>query len=262
LEKITARNNDKIKYACSLAASASKRRESGEFLLEGARLCSDAARSGVEIVRAFFTADAVSDYAQYVREVEAVCGECYEISGEVARKLSDTGTPQGVFCVCGMKDHSPAPLKEGGRYLMLENVQDPSNLGAILRTAEALGIDAVIVSGGCDIYNPKALRAAMGSSLRVDIVTPDDPASFIGSNSGGGIHFLACVPSADALEIGNAVKDFSGGTTVCVLGNEGNGLTKETIDACDVRVTIPMRGRAESLNVSAAAAIAAWELVR
>ena len=91
MEKITARNNDKIKYACSLAASASKRRESGEFLLEGARLCADAALSGVETVRAFFTADAVADYAEYVSAVEGVCGECYEISSEVALKLSDTG---------------------------------------------------------------------------------------------------------------------------------------------------------------------------
>ncbi|MBR6702689.1 MAG: RNA methyltransferase [Clostridia bacterium] len=262
MEKITARNNDKIKYACSLAASASKRRESGEFLLEGARLCSDAAQSGTEIVRAFFTAGAASNYAQYVGAVEAVCGECYEISAEAAQKLSDTGTTQGVFCVCRMREKRSAAFRKGGRYLMLENVQDPSNLGAILRTAEALGIDAVIVSGGCDIYNPKALRAAMGSSLRIDIVTAENPVSFIESNGGGDTHFLACVPSAEALEIGNAVKDFSGDTIICVLGNEGNGLTSETIGACEAGVIIPMQGRAESLNVSAAAAIAAWELVR
>ena len=258
MEKITARNNDKIKYACSLAASASKRRESGEFLLEGARLCSDAAQSGIEIVRAFFTLDARSVYAEYISAVESVCGECYEISSEVAQKLSDTGTAQGVFCICRMKNRS-AGLIEGGRYLALENIQDPSNIGAICRSAEALGLSGLIVSGGCDIYNPKALRAAMGSSLRLSVLICDNLALFL--NSAKGFLRLAAVPDSSAKDI-RTVREDSARGIICCVGNEGNGLSDETIGACDEKVTIPMQGRAESLNASAAAAILAWELKR
>ena len=260
MEKITSRSNEKIKYASALL-SASKRRECGEFLLEGARLCSDAAQSGVEIVRAFFTADALSRYGEYISVISAVCKECCEIDSGISGRLSDTENTQGVFCVCKMRDASAVPLKKGGRYLMLENVQDPSNTGAIFRTCEALGIDALILSGGCDIYNPKALRAAMGSSLRMDVIFAADPVSYIESNSGSAV-FLACVPSADARDITQALKDCGESATVCVLGNEGAGLTDEVISACGERVTIPMKGRAESLNVSVAAAIAAWESVK
>ncbi len=259
MEKITARNNDKIKYACSLAASASKRRESGEFLLEGARLCADAALSGVETVRAFFTADAVADYAEYVSAVEGVCGECYEISSEVALKLSDTGTPQGVFCICRMREHPIESLSAGGRYLALENIQDPSNMGAICRSAEALGLDGLIISGGCDIYNPKALRAAMGSSLRLNILTCGSLAEFL--NNAAGFLRLASVPDSSAKDIRTVCGETARGI-ICCVGNEGNGLSEEVISACDEKVTIPMQGRAESLNASAAAAILAWELKR
>ncbi|MBR6360443.1 MAG: RNA methyltransferase [Clostridia bacterium] len=261
METITSKTNDKIKYASQLA-SASKRRECGEFLLEGARLCSDAAESGIGIVRAFFTGEALKKYSGYTDRITEVCDECYEISSAAAEKLSDTGNTQGVFCVCRIRENSASPLKERGRYIMLENVQDPSNLGAIFRTSEALGIDAVIINGGCDIYNPKALRAAMGSSLRIDLIRAEDAVSFIESGKKDGVCFLACVPSETACEIPAAVSSHAQGALVCVLGNEGSGLSEAVISACDERVTIPMKGRAESLNVSAAAAIAAWELIR
>ncbi|MBR5772082.1 MAG: RNA methyltransferase, partial [Clostridia bacterium] len=251
MEKITSRSNEKIKYASQLT-TVSKRRERGEFLLEGARLCSDAADSGIETVRAFFTAEALEKYSGYIGHIITACGECYEISSDAAAKLSDTDNTQGVFCVCRVRENTASSLKERGRYLMLENVQDPSNTGSIFRSAEALGVDALILSGGCDIYNPKALRAAMGSSLRMDVITADDAVSFIESNKNDGVVFLACVPSSDALELSSAVNRFKDRAVVCVLGNEGNGLSHGVISACDGRVTIPMKGRAESLNVSVA----------
>lgn len=260
MERIVSKSNEKVKHAFQLLSS-SKRRASGEFLLEGARLCADAAVSGVEIERAFFSSDSLVKYGEYIKKITAVCPECHEITAEISGKLSDTENPQGVFCVCKMRKSEESFLKVPGRYLMLENVQDPSNLGAIFRTAEALGIDALILSGGCDIYNPKALRAAMGSSLRMSVIYANDAVSFIESNKSGEAVFFACVPSSDALDITAAIsRDFP--AIVCVLGNEGAGLTPEVTAACDNTVTIPMKGRAESLNVSVAAAIAAWELVK
>ena len=150
-------------------------------------------------------------------------------------------------------------LKSDGKYIALENLQDPSNLGAICRSAEAIGLDGIIVSGGCDVYNPKALRAAMGSSLRLPMIESPDIISLISSAKEIGMRVYASVPADDATDIRNA--DLNGGVIICV-GNEGSGLSPETIEVCTDRVTIPMGGRAESFNASAAAAILAWELKR
>lgn len=259
METITARTNEKIKYAALLASSSSKRAEYGEFFLEGARLCSDAAQTGISVVRAFFTKDALTKYESYIAVIREKCDECYTVSADVADKLSDTGSSQGVFCICKVRDTEGVSLKRNGRYIALENVQDPSNLGAVCRSCEALGIDGVIVSGGCDVYNPKALRAAMGSSLRINLITADNLPVFIKKANEAGMLTLASVPSSDARDIRSF--DFKDGAIICV-GNEGNGLTEETKSVCSSTVTIPMEGRAESLNASVAAAILAWELKR
>lgn len=259
MEFISARSNEKIKYAAKLASSASFRRETGEFLLEGARLCSDAAASGIAVRRLFVTSEAAEKYSEYIADIKEVCGICCEISGDVARKLSDTENPQGIFCVCGIKGNDEGSIDTAGKYLALENLQDPSNLGAVCRSAEALGLSGVIVSGGCDIYNPKALRAAMGSSLRINVIQVSSLPDFIGEMNSKGMLTLASVPDAGAKDIRTVSKN-SG--VICCVGNEGNGLTEQTQSACSERVTIPMGGRAESFNASAAAAILAWELIR
>lgn len=258
MEKITARTNEKIKYAVRLGESASFRKKNGEFFLEGARLCFDAAKNGVEIRQAFFTAVALEKYSAYTQSIIETGCICCEISGDVAKKLSDTENPQGVFCVCRMKELS-AGLDYGGKYLALENLQDPSNLGAVSRTVEALGLSGLIISGGCDVYNPKAMRAAMGSLLRIPLVETDNLTSLIEIAKSNGMRTYASVPRKDASDIRSVSLD--GGVIICV-GNEGSGLSEETIDVCTESVTIPMGGRAESFNASAAAAILAWELMR
>ena len=258
MEVITARSNEKIKYASKLISSASFRKETGEFFLEGARLCSDAAVSGIEIKKVFFTARAEEKYRSFLDVVIGSGGISCEISEDVAKKLSDTENPQGIFCICRAKDNQ-AELDAGGKYLAIENLQDPSNLGAVSRSAEALGLSGLIVSGGCDIYNPKALRAAMGSLFRLNIIKADSLAELIKKANGMGMLTLASVPKNDALDIRRVDKNCG---IICCIGNEGNGLTEETISVCRERITIPMQGRAESFNASAAAAILAWELVR
>ncbi len=258
MEKITARTNEKIKYAVRLGESASFRKKNGEFFLEGARLCFDAAKNGVEIRQAFFTAAALEKYSAYTQSIIATGCICCEISGDVAKKLSDTENPQGVFCVCRMKELRSA-LDLSGKYLALENLQDPSNLGAVSRTAEALGLSGLIISGGCDVYNPKAMRAAMGSLLRIPLIETDNLVSLLEDSKANGMHTYASVPRSDAEDIRKVNLD--GGVIICV-GNEGSGLSQAVIDACVAAVTIPMGGRAESFNASAAAAILAWELMR
>lgn len=258
MEKITARTNEKIKYAVRLGESASFRKQNGEFFLEGARLCFDAAKTGVEIRQAFFTAAALEKYSGYTQSIIETGCICCEISGDVARKLSDTENPQGVFCICKKKD-TESVLDSCGKYLALENLQDPSNLGAVSRTAEALGLNGLIISGGCDVYNPKAMRASMGSLLRIALIETDNLTKLLESARSDGMHTYASVPRCDAEDIRKVSLD--GGVIICV-GNEGSGLSQEVIGTCEAAITIPMGGRAESFNASAAAAILAWELMR
>lgn len=258
MEIITARGNEKIKYASKLISSAAFRKETGEFFIEGARLCSDAAASGIEIKKVFFTAKAEEKYRSFFDVVCGLDGISCEISEDVAKKLSDTENPQGIFCICRARDNQTG-LDKNGKYLAIENLQDPSNLGAVSRSAEALGLSGLIVSGGCDIYNPKALRAAMGSLFRLNIIKTESLTQLIKEANGMGMLTLASVPKNDALDIRGIDKSRG---VICCIGNEGNGLKEETITACRERITIPMQGRAESFNASAAAAILAWELVR
>ena len=258
MERITARTNDRIKYAVRLGESASFRKQSGEFFLEGARLCFDAAKNNIEIRQAFFTSAALEKYSAYTESIVATGCICFEISSDVAKKLSDTENPQGVFCICKARE-LPSELDAGGKYLALENLQDPSNLGAVCRTAEALGLSGLIVSGGCDVYNPKALRAAMGSSLRISLIETKGLSKLLSQAKQGGMKTYASVPRSDAEDIRSVSLD--GGVIICV-GNEGSGLSQEVIGECDAAVTIPMLGRAESFNASAAASILAWELMR
>lgn len=258
MERLSAKSNEKIKFAVSVRDSSSVRNESGLFFLEGARLCSDAVEYA-PVFRAFFTSSALKKYADKCEKILSVAQESYEISDEIAQKMSDTKNSQGVFCVCRFPQAQQKSLTSGGKYIMLENVQDPSNLGAVCRTAEALGIDGMIVCGGCDIYNPKALRASMGSALRLNIINCNDIKSFIDSARKNGFLTLASTPSADSEPVSGI--DMSG-SVICIVGNEGNGITEETMALCDKKITIPMGGRAESLNASTAAAILIWEMVR
>ena len=259
MEKITARTNEKIKHAVRLGESASLRKEAGEFFLEGARLCFDAVQTGIRIKQAFFTAKALWKYSEYTESIIAKSDVCYEISAEVSQKLSDTENPQGDFCICAIRNDVLSALNPEGKYIALENLQDPSNLGAVCRSAEALGLDGLIVSGGCDIYNPKALRAAMGSSLRIPVITAESLPELIRQANASGMQTLASVPRNTATDIRKVSME---GGVICCVGNEGSGLSEETISECTVPVTIPMSGRAESFNASAAAAILAWELKR
>lgn len=255
---IESRANEKIKQAAALADSAKARRETGMFFLEGLRLCCDAALTGIEIRRLFYTAEAASD--SRFKSVLSAAREQYEISDGVAQRLSKTQSAQGIFCVCAMPGStlSEAEIKPGGRFVALENIQDPANLGAVCRTAEALGISGAALSNCCDPYNPKAQRASMGSLLRLPMLVTDDLPSLLERIRLTGLTVYAAVPDRDARDIRTA--DFSNGA-VAVIGNEANGISVQSLAQCEA-VTVPMGGRAESLNASAAAAIVMWEMMR
>jgi len=259
MEKIASRNNERIKAAAGLIRSASERAEKGLFVIEGARLCRDAYLSGIEPAEIYVTAAALKKYSKDLPFIEAHEAHVFEISEEVSEKLSDTKNPQGIFCICKTLDkkYNIDKMKYGGFYAALDNIQTPDNLGAVLRTAEAMGLDGAVISGGCDIYNPKALRASMGAAFRLPLIRAEYLPLFLERLSLKGMKIFACVPDEKALTVSEA--DFSGGAAA-VIGNEGAGISEEVLAACGERITIPMRGKAESLNAAAAAAIVFWEI--
>lgn len=256
---ISSRSNDRVKYINKLMSSSSLRRADLLFVLEGARLCSDAVRSGYEVAELYLTEKAGEKYADLLTDTLEACNKVYIITEEVADKLSDTVSSQGVFALVRIKHNSELSLKAGSKYVALEDIQNPQNLGAVARTAEAFGIAALIVSGGCDIYNPKALRASMGSLMRIPVYQTENLGEVIAQAKARGLLTLSTVPDSSAEDI--TALDYSGGA-LCVIGNEGNGVSGEIQSLTDVRATIRMNGEAESLNASAAATIAMWEMVR
>ncbi len=255
---IQSRTNAKIKDGCRLTASAKYRREQGLFTLEGLRLCADAAQSGCQVQTLFLTADAEEKGGERLKILLKNAQKIYTVTEEVAEKLSDTVSSQGVFAILQMLPETALAIQKGGKYVVLDTVQNPQNLGAIARTAEAFGVNGLIVGGGCDRYNPKALRASMGSLLRLPVFETEDLAATV-REIGKTVPTFATVLDCTAESI--CAQDFSGGAAA-IIGNEGNGVSEAVLSAAQKRVTIPMRGNAESLNAAAAATVTVWEMMK
>lgn len=259
--EITSRDNRYIREYRHLISDGKYRRRSGLFALEGARLCADAVGSHVMVETVLYTARCRD---QHPEQTAAVCAAApaYEITESLASYISDTTAPQGLFCICRQpqKRLSLADLCPDGRYAALEAVQDPGNLGTMIRTAEAFGLHGLLLSDGCcDPYNPKVLRGSMGGVFRLPLYEAGDLTETLPALTKQGFSAVACVVDGDAAAIQTVPL---GGGTIAVIGNEGNGLRRETVAVCTHRATIPMEGRAESLNASMAAGIVFWEMTR
>lgn len=258
MEEIRSKENPLVKALVKLSGSRKQRREEGRFLLEGARLCGDAVGSGFHPQIALITQEAMEKYPQ-AEPVAQAADRVILISKDVSAKLSDTAAPQGIFCVCGMKQQQ-RELSANGRYLVLSSLQDPGNVGTILRTAEALGLDGVLATADCpDFYSPKVLRSAMGSVLRLPFWLFSTGEEAVDALHRHEIRVYAAALTASAVPITSL--ELGRGSAI-VIGNEGSGLTEGVISRCDQPVIIPMAGKAESLNAATAAALCIWEMVR
>ncbi|MDO4460133.1 MAG: RNA methyltransferase [Clostridia bacterium] len=259
MEKITSRKSSIIKTASELLDSASARAERRQYMAEGARLVEDASLSGVDISELFYTEKAYGKYKKYIDKAAEKSEKIYIIEEHVASLLSSTKSSQGVFAVCkwGKNIRSSSLL---GKVITFENIQDPNNMGNMLRTAEALGIKTVLLVGACcDITSPKVLRGSMGAVYRLNFIKLETPEELHAMLVKDGVKLYGAVPSDKALKI--TEMSFDDKTTVAI-GNEGNGLTEEFKSVCDNLVTIPMLGRAESLNAATASAIIMWEMTK
>lgn len=250
---ITSRGNPMVKRCKKLQASGKARREEGCFLAEGARLCREVFGCGLTVEAVLATKEAL-ERNPFLRER----GEVLEISTEVSAAISDTKSPQGVFCLCQIPPEPPFSIRLGGRYLLLDSLQDPGNLGTILRGAEAFGITALILGKGCpDRFSPKVLRSTMGSVFRQPAFEAEDLSEVVSALREAGMPVWAAMPDPAARPVLELPEE--GGLAV-VIGNEGSGVSREVFRVCSGAVYIPMAPRIESLNAAAAATVIMWEL--
>lgn len=249
---ITSRENPTVKLCRRLQNSGKARREEGLFLAEGARLCREVLSCGLSVEAVLATRPALAANP-WLTEREVV-----EISPDVAAAVSDTKSPQGVFCLCRIPPAAPFSIRPGGRYLLLDRLQDPGNLGTILRGAEAFGITAVILGSGCpDRFSPKVLRSTMGSVFRQPVLETDDLTGTVQRLRETGMPVWAAMPDDKARPV---LKLPEKGGAAVVVGNEGSGVSPEVFRACCGAVYIPMAPGIESLNAAAAATVIMWEL--
>lgn len=255
---ITSKENKLIKSVKKLLTSAKERKQSGLFVLEGLRLAADAAINGYTI-ETLIIAESVEESDRLnvlIEKAETIV----KVPDSLFSHMSDTVTPQGVMCIVKMPQKISVEKIENGKFIVLENTADPANLGTIARTAEAFGISGLIVlNKSCDPFSPKSQRASMGALLRLPIFTADDITNTLQTLKDKDFTLFASVVENADCDVTEA--DF-GGNCAVLIGNEANGLTDTAINLCDSKITITMKGRAESLNAAAAASVIMWEMTR
>ncbi len=256
---VSSKDNKLVKSVRKLLTSNKERRQTGTFVLEGLRLCADAALNGYSVDTLIISENV--DVCDRIQAIVKVAKQCVKVPESLFSYMCDTVSPQGVMCVVKIPETVGNVCDiSGGKYVVLENTADPANLGTISRTAEALGLNGLIVSNvGCDPFSPKAQRAGMGALLRLPIYVSHDIINDLQLLKHKGFSSFASVVSNADCDVSKV--DYP--ENCCVLiGNEANGLTSEAISVCDKKITITMQGRAESLNAAAAASIIMWEMVR
>ncbi len=245
MEKISSRQNKIISHVRRLGSDRAYRRECGEYVCDGEKLLSEAVKWGAKVKAALWCTEPSVSLPDTVRQYAA------------PQELLDYATalkncPGVLFTV----EPTLWPHAAPGRTLVLETIQDPGNLGTILRTANALGMDTVILTGGCaDLYNPKTVRAAMGALFRQRVYefTRGQTRAYLSEN---GLNLYGAALSDTAADIRTLSLDH----IAVAIGSEGSGLSRELLDLCDGQLIIPMNPACESLNAAVAAAIVMWEL--
>ena len=248
MEEITSRKNPLCAHFRKLAASRAYREETGEFLCDSPKLLEEAARWGGAVRTVLFTRGA--ELPPLVAGVRLV-----RVSESVMQAVSPMETPQGVVFSCALPGSQPPGRLERGRYLLLEGVQDPGNVGTILRTADAFDVDGVFLLEGCaDLYHPRTVRSAMGVHFRRTVWRcPLERAAALVKEAGVPLYGAA---------LGERTVDVRQADwkhAAVLIGSEGRGLSAAALAACDRTVKIPMSDRCESLNAAAAAAVLLWE---
>ncbi|XJZ26427.1 TrmH family RNA methyltransferase [Bacillota bacterium Lsc_1132] len=227
-----------------------ERDKTGAFLVEGFHLVEEALKQQDSVLELI-----VSEKVELPPRLDYRSASITLVTEEISNQLSDTEAPQGIYAVCRQFD-SESSLQEAGSFLLIDAVQDPGNLGTMIRTADAAGIDAVIVgNGSVDLFNPKVLRSAQGSHFHLPIIR-GDLTEWINKLKEKNIPAYGT-----ALENAMVYTETKPGNQFAlIVGNEGNGVSKEILTQTDANLYIPIYGKSESLNVAVATGILLYYL--
>ncbi|MBR0398189.1 MAG: RNA methyltransferase [Eubacterium sp.] len=254
---ITSSSNEKIKQIIQLNTKARARRDTGCFVAEGYKLFCE---TPVSLRRAVYVTESFAGEHPDIAAQASV----QTVSDPVFRKMCDTRTPQGILTVAAMPQWEQRDLLGDGKrsvplVLVLENLQDPGNVGTIIRTAEGAGVTGIVIgSETADIFGPKVIRATMGSVFRMPVIRTADLGGMLDFLKENGVnsyasHLSGSVPYTEP--------DYTKGTAL-LIGNEGKGLSRELTGQADYRIRIPMEGSVESLNAAVAASVMMYEVHR
>ncbi len=256
--ELTGLQNPLVKAAAELKQKK-YRQQRGEFLAEGLRTAEEAVafKAAQQI---FYTATEDERTLKLLEQAASMQLKLTCVSEAVMKKIADTETPQGIIAVCRMQEQPLEQLLASGKLLLvLDRVGDPGNIGTMLRTADAAGVGGIILlKGTADIYAPKTVRSSMGSLFHVPVLSGVAEQEFIDNAKKAGYQLL--VTALDGAD--NLYQADLKGRLAFVMGNEAGGVSASLLQQADKRVFIPMRGKAESLNVAMAAGIVMFEAMR
>ncbi|RKD31483.1 TrmH family RNA methyltransferase [Lacrimispora algidixylanolytica] len=254
---ITSSANAKVKNVMNLVKKAKVRKLSGLFVAEGLRIFREIPR---DMIDSLFVSESFLKDESHRKLIEGL--SCEVVSDEVFNAMSDTQTPQGILALVRQFSYKMEDLQTKGSpvfLMILESIQDPGNLGTIIRAGEGAGVTGIIMDDAtADIYNPKVIRSTMGSICRVPFVYTNDLSGTLKNLKVQGVRLYA----AHLDGRNNYEKEDYTVDTGFLIGNEGNGLTEETSALADALVKIPMMGKVESLNAAVAASILMFEAAR
>lgn len=258
---ISSTKNEQVKAVIELKKKAKAREEAGLFVVEGVRMAAELPKE--RTARIYVSESFLKNAKESGAERLLSSGiPCETVTDVVFSSMSDTQTPQGVLALVRKYEYSLSDLLEGDRpahLMILENIQDPGNLGTILRAGEGAGITGLLMSRDTvDIYNPKVIRSTMGSVFRVPFLYTEDLAAAVETLKRKGLRIFA----AHLKGRNNYEQEDYTGNIGFLIGNEGNGLSEGIAALADTWVKIPMAGRVESLNAAVAASVFMFETAR
>ena len=258
MQRITSKDNEFIKHVKKLK-DKKYRDINNEYIIEGVKLVAEAIQEKVNIKQIILCDDCEkSDYIPKELMYEIAKYNCIYVNEKVFTLLTDVQNPQGVLAVIEKKNKEEDINYKEDIIVALDGIQDPGNLGTILRTIDSVGISQVIVSKEtADSYNPKVVRSTMGAIFRVNVIESEDLLKTLKNLKKHKYQIMAT-----SLDTDNNIYDVDYNKKVIVIGNEANGVSKEILEYADEKIKIPMLGKTESLNASVATSIILYEYVR
>ena len=253
MREISSKDN-KIFRLCEQLSHKKYRDKLGLYLIEGENLLEEAVKNGAAIKTVLMCRDYRGSL--FGTEDKAFC-----LSDKLFEQLSQTETTQGIMAIVEKPELSPDFFlnRGGGNFIVLDRLQDPGNIGTILRTADAAGYElAIVMKGTADVFSPKAVRAATGSLFRMPVVFMDSVDELMEFTRAAGKKLVATCFDTDRYYYDENLKE----NIALIIGNEGSGISRELIECSDLKIKIPMHGNIESLNASVAAGILMYEAVR